>query len=201
MNIEQLRQFEAIAKTGTMTAAAEQLHITQPALSRSMARLEADLGADLFERNGRSVSLSREGEVALEYARSILHEERLMRSALGDLAKKRSLKASDLAGETFLLYENVGFWGEGVRRALPHSDFIIQEDYAVFEQLAAGFSALSFVSDAPYQRRDVEGYVRIPFEDPCATASFYLLARADGPSLARKILERIEFERRSDRTE
>lgn len=88
VNIEQLKQFEAIARAGTMMAAAEDLHITQPALSRSMSRLETELGVKLFERKGRSISLSPEGEAALEYVRSIIHEERLMRMALNDMANK-----------------------------------------------------------------------------------------------------------------
>ena len=44
MELEQMRQIDAIARTGTMSAAADELHISQPALSRSIQRLEAELG-------------------------------------------------------------------------------------------------------------------------------------------------------------
>lgn len=44
MNFEQLHQFLCVAQLGTVSAASEQLHISQPALSRSLARLEQELG-------------------------------------------------------------------------------------------------------------------------------------------------------------
>lgn len=88
MNTDQLKQLEAVAELGTVSAAAERLRISQPALSRSLARLEADLGCTLLDRNGRSVALNHAGRTALEYARSILHEERLMRIALDELAHR-----------------------------------------------------------------------------------------------------------------
>ena len=88
MNFEQLHQFLCVAQLGTVSAASEQLNISQPALSRSLARLEQELGTQLFDRNGRAISLNQAGATALEYVRSILHEERLMRIALNDLAHR-----------------------------------------------------------------------------------------------------------------
>ena len=81
-----LRQLEAIARLGTVSAAAVELHISQPALSRSIARLEQDLGVELLERSGKRVEIGHAGRVVLEYARPMLHEERLMRQALDELA-------------------------------------------------------------------------------------------------------------------
>lgn len=98
MDIEQLRQLSAVAELGTVSAAAEHLRISQPALSRSIARLESELGCTLLERTGRRVALNRAGETALEYARAILHEERLMRIALDDIANRaRSLTVGTMA--------------------------------------------------------------------------------------------------------
>lgn len=98
MNIDQLRQLTAVAELGTVSAAAERLRISQPALSRSLARLERELGCELLDRNGRNVAINRAGETALEYARSILHEERLMRIALDDLANRaRALAVGTVA--------------------------------------------------------------------------------------------------------
>ena len=45
-----LEQLDAFARTGTLSRAAEELHITQPALSRNMKKLEATLGVSLFNR-------------------------------------------------------------------------------------------------------------------------------------------------------
>ena len=98
MNIEQLRQLATVAELGTVSAAAERLRISQPALSRSLARLEAELGCNLFDRDGRRVHLNRAGTTALEYARSIIHEERLMHIALDELADRtRSLTVGTVA--------------------------------------------------------------------------------------------------------
>ena len=58
MDLDQLRQLDAIARQGTMSAAARALHLSQPALSRSLARLEVELGQPLFDRPGRRLVLN-----------------------------------------------------------------------------------------------------------------------------------------------
>src|ERR1700761_6458877 len=63
-----LRQFVAVAREEHMTRAAELLGIPQPTLSRSIARLEAELGIPLFTRPGRSVALTRHGRYLLDSA-------------------------------------------------------------------------------------------------------------------------------------
>ena len=67
-----LRQFAAAAREEHMTRAAELLGIPQPTLSRSIARLEAELGVPLFTRPGRSVKLTRHGRYLLESAERAL---------------------------------------------------------------------------------------------------------------------------------
>ena len=52
LNMEQLRNFVVTAKTQNLTKSAEQLYISQPTLSRMIAKLEEDLGAQLFDRKG-----------------------------------------------------------------------------------------------------------------------------------------------------
>ena len=67
-----LRQFVAAAREEHMTHAAELLGIPQPTLSRSIARLEAELGVPLFTRPGRSIKLTRHGRYLLESAERAL---------------------------------------------------------------------------------------------------------------------------------
>lgn len=88
MDIEQLRQFDAIARCDTISAAAAELKMSQSALSRSIARLESELGVELLERNGKRISIGRDGAVLLDYARAILHEERLLRMAAAECANR-----------------------------------------------------------------------------------------------------------------
>ena len=86
METEKLRQLEAVARTGTVTGAANELHLSQPALSRSLANLERELGVELLVRRGKRVEISRAGNVVLEYARPMLHEERLMLQAIEEIS-------------------------------------------------------------------------------------------------------------------
>jgi len=266
MELEQLRQLDAIAREGTMSAAAVAVHISQPALSRSIARLEAELGQPLFDRVGRRLELNEAGQVALDHARQILRDERLMRDALDALARRTralrvgtvapaplwrltaliverfpqtvltsqmiseaqveagildgtldlgialrphtlpgvrsrqlmvenlsvslpqqhrladrgDLTAADLDGESFLLLGAIGFWREMCDRAFPHSEFIIQEDRDVFEQLTLSTEMAYFVTDAPSLSAPRQGRVVVPIRDAMAHATFYLLALADG---------------------
>jgi DNA-binding transcriptional LysR family regulator len=77
MNIEQIRAFHKVASTGSFTRAAQELFITQPAVSQEIKTLETALGVRLFERSGRRVRMTAEGEILLSYAQQLfaLHEE------------------------------------------------------------------------------------------------------------------------------
>ncbi len=84
MDLLQLRYFQAVARHEHVSRAAEELRVAQPALSRSIARLEAELGVPLFDRHGRRVTLNRFGAAfgarvavalsELDQARSELHD-------------------------------------------------------------------------------------------------------------------------------
>lgn len=67
MNLQHLRYFLAVVRTGRFTEAARQLHITQPTVSSAIAELEQTLGVRLFHR-GRQVELTLEGRTLVDYA-------------------------------------------------------------------------------------------------------------------------------------
>lgn len=67
INMEWYRAFYWIAKTGSLSKAAEKMYITQPAISRTLKQLEAKLGGQLFFRTARGVQLTTEGEVLFRY--------------------------------------------------------------------------------------------------------------------------------------
>ncbi|WP_407179327.1 LysR family transcriptional regulator [Bradyrhizobium sp. STM 3562] len=69
MDLRDLAYFEVIADLGHMGRAADKLGRTQPALTKCIQRLEETVGADLFERTGRGITLTRVGEVLLSRAR------------------------------------------------------------------------------------------------------------------------------------
>jgi len=72
IEFQQLEQFVAVARAGNFTRAAEELNLSQPALSRAIQKLENVLGEPLFERKPREVVLTDLGELLLERAKAIL---------------------------------------------------------------------------------------------------------------------------------
>ncbi|MCM3156728.1 LysR family transcriptional regulator [Bacillus subtilis] len=74
MEWEQLEYFQTLARIQHVTKAAETLSITQPALSRSIVRLENHLGVPLFDRQGRSIKLNKYGEIFLKRVDSMIRE-------------------------------------------------------------------------------------------------------------------------------
>ena len=72
MDSRALTYFLAVAESGSFTAAAEQLHVAQPAVSMAIRRLEEELELSLFHRNERRISLTDEGLVLLPHARQIV---------------------------------------------------------------------------------------------------------------------------------
>ena len=60
MDIRTMQYYLAVIREGTISAAAESLHVAQPSLSRQMKDLEAELGVTLFERGNRKITLTEE---------------------------------------------------------------------------------------------------------------------------------------------
>ena len=75
VEIYQLRQFAAVAKTENMTRAAQSLSMAQPTVSKTIRNLESELGAELFERTGKGLRRTEQGDILLRYARAILNAE------------------------------------------------------------------------------------------------------------------------------
>ena len=72
MDVQVLRSFRAVAEGATVTQAAAEAHLTQPALSRALRRLEREVGAELFQQVGRVLRLTPAGEVFKEHVDAVL---------------------------------------------------------------------------------------------------------------------------------
>ena len=165
MDLEQLRQLETIEREGTMSAAAQVLHLSQPALSRSLGRLESELGQSLFDRVGRRLLLNDAGRVALEHAGQILRAERVMREALADIARRtRALRVGTVAPAPL--------WR---LTALMTERF---PGLVLTSQMLTGDEVESGVVDGDLDLGISLCPLALPIRDTVAHAIFYLLARA-----------------------
>lgn len=82
MNIDQLRYFADLAKTGSMNTTAKRMFISQPALSESVKRLEEELGCPLLLRSKTGITFTEDGKMVLEHALRILEQHDQIRHNL-----------------------------------------------------------------------------------------------------------------------
>ncbi|MVO90728.1 LysR family transcriptional regulator [Streptomyces sp. p1417] len=101
MDLLQLRYFQTVARYEHISRAAEELRVAQPSLSRTIARLEAELGSPLFDRQGRRIRLNPYGAIFLRHVDRALSELDDGRRALRD-ARDTGLGRVSVASETLL---------------------------------------------------------------------------------------------------
>jgi DNA-binding transcriptional LysR family regulator len=101
VDLLQLRYFQAVARYEHISRAAEELRIAQPSLSRAIARLEAELGSPLFDRQGRRIRLNQYGAVFLRHVDRALSELDDGRRAVHE-ARDTGLGRVSVASETLL---------------------------------------------------------------------------------------------------
>ncbi len=256
-----LEQLCAFAEHKTLSKAAESLHISQPALSRSMKKIEEELGVSLFDRDKAKISLNETGELAAKLASELLSLNNgmvrrikafersrrsvsvascapfpmnelmpllqeyfggmLISSELSELdeiesglldntyqigilnkptqseelfcqrfisehlyisvpkthrlANRKYVKFKDFEGESFLLFEHIGFWKNICNEKMKGANFLVQNSMESLEELINGtdfpcFTTEAFIHSAPYESRRAV----IPIEEPEAYATFYI---------------------------
>ena len=78
MTLQQLKYILKIVEYRSITEAAKNIYITQPALSNSVRDLEAELGIEIFMRNAKGITLTADGEEFLSYARQVVEQTNLL---------------------------------------------------------------------------------------------------------------------------
>jgi len=150
MELRHLRYFVAVAEAGNVSRAAAQLRISQPAISRQIRDLEAELGVALFERTGRNLHLTGAGEDLLAYGRKVLNEAAAFRE------RARVLQGGDTGvlhvGSTPMILQ--GLFPpvlERFRRILPGVDVRLREGHPVnlVELLRKGELDLAYMMYQP----------------------------------------------------
>lgn len=145
MDLKSLRAFKKVCETGSISKAADALYITQPGLSKSMARLEAECGHQLFERTSKGVMLTPYGRAL--YARidqlvAIMDE---IESETLSLQRSRKLKVASTIG--VLLYTGMAFTDD-FEAAFPEIELFVEEgsDRRVEEWLSSGAVEIGFLA-------------------------------------------------------
>ena len=94
MHLDELESFIQVARLGSFSAAAQQLHISQPAMSKRIQSLEHHLGVTLFDRLGKRVRLTQAGELLVVKATAMLDLSKDMERDVGNLAQTVSGRLS-----------------------------------------------------------------------------------------------------------
>src|SRR5690349_22838545 len=146
--IEALRHFTLIAENGTFTSAARHAHLSQPALTASIKKLEADVGARLFHRDRTGTSLTAAGEALLPRARAILAAVEDARRAVGEVEGIHAGEVRLGAGATACTYLLPPVLAE-FRARYPGVRFLLRETMTaqVLDALGRGELDLGVVTD------------------------------------------------------
>lgn len=153
MEFRQLKYFIAAAEELSIGRAAERLHISQPPLTRQIQQLEEELGAQLFLRTPRGVTLTQAGELLLRDARNI--------RSLWEQAIERAHQA----GQGKLGNMDIGIFGSGILEVIPK---LLQAFRAKYPDLRVNLHQMSKKEqiEALQQRRIIAGFNRMLAPQP-----------------------------------
>ena len=157
MEIRQLRAFTAIVETGTFTAGAQRVHITQAAVSMQIRQLETELGAPLFVRAPRRVILTEAGEALLERARRILREHDVAVAEIAELAGAERGRLRVGSASAMVSADPLPEILKELHERHPHADVTIISgtSEALVGQILAGVLDVAFVS-LPVEARGIQ---------------------------------------------
>src|SRR5215813_8241177 len=156
MEIRQLRAFVAIAESGTFTAGAERVHVTQAAVSMQIRQLEVETGVKLFIRAPRNVILTEAGEKLLERALHILREHDAALEEIAELAGAKRGRLRIGSASAGVTSETLPRILKEVRKRHTQSDISVVSgtSEALVQQILAGELDIAFVS-LPVEARGI----------------------------------------------
>jgi DNA-binding transcriptional LysR family regulator len=181
MNLTQLTVLAAVARHGSVTAAAKELHYTQPAVSHHLARLEAATGAKLIQRIGRGIRLTPEGELLAGRAAEIVGR---VDAAATELAAQIGLRAGRvrMAGFQSILSTIVPAAAAALARAHPGIELGLVDEHPVeaLRMLRAGQIDVALIFRYAGTPREDEGFRLVHLlDDP-----IYLVTYEPGQTVA-----------------
>lgn len=143
-DFQRIIYFKTVAQTGTLTQAAKLLHISQPALSKSISQLEHEVGMQLFDRSGRALALNKAGSLYLSHANRALRE---MDAAQQELDELKGLQERTVS---FLPYSPTGKPGFcAFLFHQQHPDIVLEYRYQGEQGVSAPADVSLFASTEP----------------------------------------------------
>lgn len=154
MNFHQLELFYAVAERRSVSAAAADLRLTQPAVSLQIRALEKACGLQLFERGGPQLRLTQGGEALYRCAVSILHtrdEARRLMDELGAATKGKVVLGANTTGGMYLLPRVV----RAFRERYPETEITLQVDATerLYESALSNVLDMALVGGPTVDRR------------------------------------------------
>ncbi|HKR22840.1 MAG TPA: LysR family transcriptional regulator [Pyrinomonadaceae bacterium] len=148
MEIRQLRAFVAIAESGTFTAGALRVHVTQAAISMQIRQLETEIGAKVFVRAPRHVILTEAGEQLLRRARHILREHDAALDEIAELAGAERGRLRIGSASAMVLTDQLPAILEELRAQHPGAEIGVTSGTSevLVDQILAGEIDIAFVS-------------------------------------------------------
>jgi DNA-binding transcriptional LysR family regulator len=148
VEIRQLRAFVAIAESGTFTAGALRVHVTQAAISMQIRQLETEIGAKVFVRAPRHVILTEAGEQLLRRARHILREHDAAIDEIAELAGAERGRLRIGSASAMVLTEQLPSILKELRKQHPAADISVTSGTSevLVDQILAGEVDVAFVS-------------------------------------------------------
>ena len=148
MEIRQLKAFVAIAESGTFTAGALRVHVTQAAISMQIRQLENELGARVFVRAPRHVILTEAGEHLLQRARQILREHDAAVEEIAELAGAERVRLRVGSASAMVLTEPLPKILKELRKQHPAAEIAVISGTSetLVDQILSGELDIAFVS-------------------------------------------------------
>ena len=167
MNLLQMEYFQELAKTENITKAAANLHVSQPAVSAMLRRLETELEMELFDRQGRSIKLNENGRSFYRSVRSILEiiERNRKKKMLQAEQPRQEITVGIICSEDPLLPHIVAYM-----KLHPEVDFRLNSNRAAVMQM--GIHSLDFYLERYEKRTKGMASIDLPYS---TEAPAYLL--------------------------
>lgn len=173
MDINSLRVFLAVVEMNSMSKAAEQMHLSQPAVSQSVIRIEKSLGAKLFKRNGHSLILTNEGKIMFQHASIAIQE---LDNAYYEINSKNDETAGTIKLQVFTASALITLLIKDFRQAYPAVKFkMAQTSSSTDYDIRITYTPDGILPDRAQLLLDEEIQIAVPW--------FHHLAHSDSLSL------------------